>query len=124
MIYKMIIPGKLPGLNEIVDENRRNMYKGARLKAETEEFIEWQIRLQLQGVRINGPVVMRYLFAEPDARRDWDNVVSGAVKVIQDALVKQGVLPNDGQKWVREWYPRYAIDKVDPRIEVEIEEVS
>lgn len=124
MVYKFTIPGKLPGLNEYTEQNRRNRYKGAKLKSELEEFVMWQIKLQMNGVRITKPVVMRYTFVEPDRRRDWDNVVSVAVKVVQDALVRCGVLRGDSQKWVTAWYPEYGVSREFARIEVEIEEVG
>lgn len=124
MTYKMTIPGKLPGLNAYTEANRRNRFKGAKMKQEIEDYISWQIRMQLKGVVVEKPCVMRYKFFEADKRRDWDNVVSCAVKFTQDALVKSGVLKGDGQKWVTAWYPEYGISKEHPRIEVEIEEVD
>ena len=123
MIYKFTIPGKLPSLNEYTGVNRKNRYAGAKLKAELMEFIAFHARAQLGGAEITRPVRMYYKFVEENKRRDWDNVVSVAVKVIQDTLVSCGVLRGDGQKWVTGFYPMYGVDKNCPRIEVVIEEV-
>ena len=32
MQYKLTIPGRLPGLNELIEAERANRYKGAQLK--------------------------------------------------------------------------------------------
>ena len=36
MRYKLTIPGRLPGLNELIDAERSNRYKGAQLKKDAE----------------------------------------------------------------------------------------
>lgn len=53
-----------------------------------------------------------------------DNVSSYGRKVIQDALVKSGVLANDGWANIIGFTDEFAVDKMHPRIEVEIEEVN
>lgn len=42
----------------------------------------------------------------------------------QDALVKEGILENDGWKDIVGFTDRFFIDKNNPRIEVEIEEAE
>lgn len=69
MQYKLTIPGRLPGLNELIDAERSNRYKGAQLKKDDERRICAEIRRQLHGVHIRRPVVMLYLWVEPDRRR-------------------------------------------------------
>ena len=87
MQYKLTIPGRLPGLNELIEAERANRYKGAQLKKDAERRICAEIRRQLHGVHIRRPVVMRYLWVEPDRRRDRDNITAGR-KFVQDALVR------------------------------------
>lgn len=72
--------------------------------------------------RIDKPVIIHYSFFEPNRLRDVGNVLAGADKVIEDALVKCGILPDDGQKWVRNIVPWFGVDKDNPRIEVELKE--
>jgi Holliday junction resolvase RusA-like endonuclease len=43
--------------------------------------------------------------------------------VIQDALVKAKVLKNDGWKEITGFQDNFFVDKDNPRIEVEIQEV-
>ena len=62
MQYKLTIPGRLPGLNELIEAERANRYKGAQLKKDAERRICAEIRRQLHGVHIRRPVVMRYLW--------------------------------------------------------------
>ena len=58
MKYKLTIPGRLPGLNELIEAERANRYKGAQLKKDAERRICAEIRRQLHGVHIRRPVVM------------------------------------------------------------------
>ena len=65
------------------------------------------------------PVKLKITWYEPTKRRDVDNITF-AVKFIQDALVKAGILENDGQKQVHEIEHIVLTDRDNPRIEVEI----
>ena len=64
-------------------------------------------------------VYLRFNWIEPNKRRDKDNIAS-AKKFIIDALVKSGILENDGWKNVIGFSDRFSVDKNNPRIEVEI----
>ena len=119
MQYKLTIPGRLPGLNELIEAERSNRYKGAQLKKDAERRICAEIRRQLHGVHIRRPVVMRYLWVEPDRRRDRDNITAGR-KFVQDALVRCKVLPNDGWKEIAGFADDWAVDKARPRVEITI----
>lgn len=122
MEYRLIIPGRLPGLNEYISAERANRYKGAKLKSRSERIISDEIAMQLKGVRIKNPVEMHYLWIERDMRRDRDNVAF-AKKFVQDALVDAGVLVNDDCKHVVGFSDRFEVDKKNPRIEVLIKEI-
>ena len=67
---------------------------------------------------------MRYRWYEKDRRRDLDNVSSFGRKVIQDALVQTHILKNDGWKEIIGFSDEFFVDARNPRIEVEIEEVT
>ena len=77
----------------------------------------------LRGVRIERPVFMKYLWVEPNRRRDLDNISSFGRKVIQDSLVDAGVLKDDGWKYVVGFSDSFEVDADNPRIEVLIREV-
>ena len=40
MQYKLTIPGRLPGLNELIEAERSNRYKGAQLKKDAEHDVK------------------------------------------------------------------------------------
>ena len=80
-------------------------------------------RRELDGVHIRRPVVMRYLWVEPDRRRDRDNIAAGR-KFVQDALVRCKVLQNDGWKEIIGFSDDWAVDKARPRVEIEIIEME
>lgn len=56
MQYKLTIPGRLPGLNELIEAERANRYKGAQLKKDAERRICAEIRRQLHGAHIRLPL--------------------------------------------------------------------
>lgn len=119
-MHKFVIPGKLPGLNEYISAERANKYKAAKLKQDAERRIMYAARQQLRGVRYTEPVVLHYLWVEKNRRRDKDNIAF-AKKFIQDALVRCGVLQNDGWKEIENFTDAFAVDAADPRVEVTIE---
>lgn len=121
--YKLTIPGLLPGLNEYIDAERavKGKYKAAAMKKQAENVIGYMVRTQLRGVHFTKPVVIHYLWIEPNRRRDKDNIAF-AKKFIQDSLVHCGVLENDGWNQIEYFTDDFAVDAKDPRIEVTIEE--
>lgn len=121
MEHKFVILGKLPGLNEYTAANRTNPYKGGKMKKDGEQIVIWSIRQQMKGLHIDKPVRLHYHFFEPNRRRDLDNISAFSHKVIQDALVKCGVLQNDGWKEIIGYTDNFSCDKNNPRIEVILE---
>lgn len=118
--YNLVIPGTLPGLNELIAAERTHRQKGAKLKRDTETLIRLHIRQQLRGKRPKTPVMLYYRFFEPTRCRDKDNIASFAHKIIQDSLVKEGVLANDGWDYVEGFVDVFSVDKKNPRIELTI----
>lgn len=104
IIHKFTINAQLPSLNDVINANRGNRYKGSKQKKEIEELIGYEIlfakaRGTLKPVK-NYPVKIKIDWHEATERRDLDNIVS-AKKFILDALVKNGILKDDGQKFVK-----------------------
>lgn len=122
---KLIIPGRLPGLNEYTKACRSTIgwQAGANMKAKTEEAIKKEIKRQLGTQTTEGPIKINFLWVEPNNRRDLDNVCF-AKKFILDALVAYGVINGDDRKHVEGFRDYFATDKENPRIEVEILEVK
>lgn len=111
------IPGRLPGINELISQNRRGWATGWKLKEEA----EWEVRAAIVDARMQ-PVTSRcriqFTYFEPNRRRDMDNIAGFAHKVILDALVKSGVLADDGWKEISGFTDTFEVDAVEPRIEV------
>lgn len=124
MKYKFVISGRLNNLNDYTNACRTHRQKGNNMKRKNAQKVLQVIYEQLPRVRIEKPVTVTYTWYEKDRRRDLDNVSSFGRKVIQDALVKAGVLRNDGWKEIRGFSDRFAVDADNPRIEVEIEETE
>lgn len=131
MIYKFTIKGTLPNLNDYLQAERQTIRrsgrfttKGNELKKSSQEVIIWAIRQQLKGVHIEKPVMIKYDFFEPNRKRDLDNISAFAHKVIQDSLVLAGVLENDGWSKVVGFEDKFYVDKLNPRIEVILEELE
>ena len=59
---------------------------------------------------------------EPNMKRDEDNVLFGACKIILDALQQTNILPNDNRRWVRLDLLPVRVDRQKPRIEVTLKE--
>lgn len=126
-IQKIIIPGRLPGLNEFFSlvhsaENNRHREKTSvdimnMLKQGEGKKVEWAIKAAgVQPLRQKCGVVIFWF--EKDRRRDQDNILS-AKKIIMDALKKSKVLGDDGWKYVGNgWADDVFVDKNNPRIEV------
>lgn len=122
--YRFTIPGRLPDLNEYVLAERSHRIKGAKMKAESERLIRACIRKQLGKIKLKPPVFFDYLFIEKDRRRDKSNISAYARKVIEDSVVKEGLLPNDGWKEIDDYHDSFAVDKDNPRIEMTLIEVE
>ena len=120
--YRLIIPGTLPSLNELIDAERTHRQKGAAVKKKAERIVRACIWQQIRGIKPRTPVKLHYFFYEPTRRRDKDNVASFAMKVIQDSLVKENILPNDGWNEVLGFTCDFELDNRNPRIEVVIKE--
>lgn len=124
MQYTLIVKGRLDNLNDYITACRTNQYKGAKLKASNEHKVLASIYEQFGRLRIKKPVKMRYRWYEKNKRRDLDNISSFGRKVIQDALVQAHTLENDGWKNIIQFSDEFFVDANNPRIEVDIEEVT
>lgn len=121
-VWRVEIPGRLPGLNEYVEAERRNRFRAAKLKRDAQDWVILCIKKHMRGVHITRPVYIRYYWHEPNRRRDKSNVSGYGRKVIEDALVEAGVLQDDGWDEIEGFEDRFFLDKANPRIILEVEE--
>lgn len=117
---KIVIPGRLPGLNEVNNTNRANKYAGNKLKKETEQllclYIKNQCKAKFERIKLT------IVWYEKNRKRDFDNI-SSATKFILDSLVKCEVIQGDGWKQIYpEFNHKFKLDRENPRIEITIEE--
>ena len=96
-MYRAVIEVKVPSLNEYIEACRRNKYAAANMKKYTEaEIITYLRRLPT----FDKPVYIHFRWIEKNKRRDCDNIAAGK-KFILDAMVKAGILKDDGRKYVK-----------------------
>jgi hypothetical protein len=119
---RLWIPGRLPGLNEIIDAAKGAAGRGfryAKMKRELGEMV-WA---HAKAARLRPVTRARLTFrwVEKDRRRDPDNVSSAGRKFILDGLVKAGVLPGDGWAAIAGWSDTFEVGERHG-VEVLIEE--
>lgn len=128
--YKFVIKGRfhgenvMPCLNDYLSECSRHPQAGGKMKRDYMMIASNAIRRQLNHVKIPGRVKIHYRYYEASKRRDPSNISAFAIKVIEDALQKCGVISNDGWANIAGYSQDFFVDKDNPRIEVTITEVS
>jgi len=114
--YRVFIPGRLPGENEIIKAAKSGRGKGnayGRMKATFGARIAEMIREA--GVPFLGAVFVNIVYVEKNRRRDKDNIDAGK-KFIFDALQAAGVIKNDGWSELAGWRSNFAVDKHSPGV--------
>lgn len=125
MRYKITISGRYPGLNDYIKMLNYSRYAAAEMKQRDENRIIAEVLSQFKRrIRIQKPVHIAYLFYEPNKKRDLDNISGYFHKIFQDALVKAGILANDGWHYITGFSDEFYCDNKNPRIEIEIREVE
>jgi len=118
---KFEIPGRLPGLNEIIAAAKSHYAKYSTEKKERTEEVAWLAK-QARLPKFEKACLVITWF-EPDRRRDPDNIMAGQ-KFILDGLVQAGTITNDSQRYIQSITHRFGVDRENPRVEVEITEAS
>lgn len=119
------IEGTMPSLNEYLAEVGRNPRLGGKLKRDYVNNVILYLRLsEYRHYQATKPVIIHYVFYEPNMKRDHDNVASVASKFIQDALRDMEVIADDGWKQILNFTHDFYLDRNNPRIEVYIEEIE
>ena len=121
-VQTFFVPGPLPGANDII---RKHWRVYSRLKVTWGQAIALVLLVyKIQPVRA---CTIRYQWIEPTPVRghirDRDNIRFGA-KFINDALVSQGILLDDGPDGVVSLTDSFTYDGVKPGVQVTIEEVQ
>jgi Holliday junction resolvase RusA-like endonuclease len=91
-----------PSLNNLISEAERHYQSYNRLKKQLEMVVINAVRTQLKGYKATRQVQLHFIFGERQkgVKRDYDNVLAAASKIICDALVKSGVLKDDAPAYL------------------------
>lgn len=119
---KFEIPGRLPGLNDIIDAAKQGKGKYQPyndMKLEYTSAVAWLARKLPKYEKIE-LVITWY---EPNRRRDPDNITGGQ-KFICDGLVQAGIIPDDSQRYIQGIAHKFRVDPENPRVEVEVIDVK
>lgn len=121
MNEKLIIPGELPGLNEIIEMSKIHWGEYANEKKYLTENIALlaKSKIKQKYEKVN----LTFVWYCKNKRKDKDNIIAGQ-KFIIDALVLAGVIKNDGWNEIGNIFHFFEVDDKNPRIEVIIKEVE
>lgn len=122
MAQKFVIGERMPGLNDYLAAMNSHRHEGNRMKQLWTDIVCIAAK-QAKLIPIDKrdcPVWIVYRFYELDRRRDKDNVSGFAHKVIQDGLVRAGILLNDNWNYIDGYEDHFDTTAEQPRIEVEI----
>ncbi|TDL57868.1 Holliday junction resolvase [Paenibacillus dendritiformis] len=115
---KIEIQGELPTLNEIIDAAKSHWSVYREMKETNTNLVAW-IAKKLPPINRADVTIIWYC---KDRRKDKDNITAGQ-KFIFDGLKEAGVIGNDGWKQIGDVTHRFRVDRNNPRIEIEINEV-
>ena len=117
---KFVIPRELPDMNEIIKVSKSHFAAYAKLKKDATEIVRCSC---LRLPEIKNKARFRITYYCKNKRKDIDNIAV-AKKFIFDGLIAGKKIKNDGWNEIIGWEEEFYVDKENPRIEIEIEEVS
>ena len=115
----IVIPMRLPGLNDYINVCRSNKFQAANYKKQIENDCLIFIRSALRGRKFDS-IGLCFRWFEKNRQRDKDNIAF-AKKFILDALQTAKILVNDGWSQIRYFHDEFEVDKDNPRVEITIE---
>lgn len=108
----MYLVGRLPGLNDILAGSASASRGWSSYNALKQKWTgDIGLVVRSRGLAPLGSGYFSYLFVEPTSRRDPSNVVSGGVKIIEDALQKARLLPGDDWRYVLGFVGYWTLSK-------------
>ena len=121
--YKFVIPTRLPGLNEIIEEARKNPYASAKQKKYYTELVRdcFTLAYRFKIPVVKAPIWLKCTWVEENKRRNPDNIAA-AKKYILDGLVKAGAIKNDGWDEIAGFTDKWKVGS-ECGVFVEIKEV-
>lgn len=114
------VPGVLPCLTDIVEGSTRSPYTWSSMKKRHGRDVS--LHALSQKIQPFGPAHFVVVLVEPNRKRDPDNVLGGALKIIFDALRFSKLMQNDGWKHVLSIAPTWELDRIRPGVRLTIRE--
>ena len=121
---KLIIPGELPALNEIIraaKDGKGSYQPYNKMKKKHMQIIATECKKQLKNIKFNR-IHLDITWYCDRKRKDPDNIASG-IKFILDTFVNLEIIANDGWKQIKGFSHNFEVDKENPRVEILISEV-
>ena len=129
----MVIRLELPVYWNVTKKQKRligmNWYQRAdkfqinKVKQKYQELVE--LKLLDSKKKIKGSYQVKYTYFYKDRRSDLGNVTSVIDKFFNDALQKLGIVENDNVEFFRRSVDEVGgLDKENPRMEIEVEEIK
>lgn len=132
MTYKVVISKTnktfpIKGLNELLAgrtyDYRSKKYHNS-VKSANDRVCCVAIRRDLKGVKLKTPIRCTYFIYAQDKRHDRGNLYSATEKSFLDALQSCKVLENDSWDMCYDGVFHTMLDRGNPRVVVEIEELN
>lgn len=136
MTYKVVISKSnktfpIKGLNELLaaeehlwDARTKRKIVSNKVKADNDTICRIAIQKYLKGVKIENPIRCHYHIFVKDKMHDRGNVYASLEKSFLDALQQKKVIKNDTFDLVLDSTFITELDRNNPRIVVEIEEME
>lgn len=112
---KIVIPGQLPSMNEIIDAAKGHWNNYRDMKRTYTDLVAWHAK-KLPEIDRADIIITWHC---PNRRKDKDNITAGT-KFILDGLQASGRMKNDGWSQIGDITHRFSVDKKNPRVEVEL----
>lgn len=114
---RVFIEGPLPGMNHIIASAK---VRNGRYSKYAQEKREWEERVILickahKLKPVQSRVYFDFIWYEKNRRRDPDNIAASK-KFILDALVRAGILPDDGWNYVGGFKDRFCLTEGRPGV--------
>ena len=128
--FEVWLPGNWPSLNAMKEGAQRGGAKGGNQWNKIKQSYQgpalllMRIEKRKKPVRFTVPVRIKYTHYRSNRRGDPSNYASAAQKIIEDALVEAGIIPNDTFRWIAGFEHEFYFVNKEPGVEVSVKEAK